>query len=113
LECAVGEVRGSGGVAGAAAHDEAAVWWSAFGDFANVVGGEVGGWVGGAALPSWAPVADDGAVVGDQALSTSAFLGVVVEVGAAYCLGPVLFALAVEAAGFASDGAAAADAVAE
>jgi hypothetical protein len=76
--------------------------------FLHVVGGEVCGWVGGAALPAWAPVADDGAVVGHHPAPTLAFVGVVVEVGAAYPLELVTLALVVGAVGLASDHVAAA-----
>jgi hypothetical protein len=51
-------------------------------------------------------------VVGDGAAAAFGFL-VGLEPGTLGRLGSVLFALAVEAAGFASDGAAAPDAVAE
>jgi hypothetical protein len=72
--------------------------------FLDVVGGEVGAEVGGAAELGypWAPVADDGAVVGDDALAAAAFCCVVVEVRSAYSLGLVLATLAVVASGLAS-----------
>jgi hypothetical protein len=103
-ECSGGEVGGSCGVAGPAADNEAASWVSAFGYFADVVGGEVGGQVGWAAQlgDAWAPVADDGAVVGDDAFAAASFGVVVVEVGAALALACVNRALAVGAAGLAS-----------
>jgi hypothetical protein len=71
-------MRGPGGVARAAANDELAIRSAPPCDLADVVGGQVGGLVGGLAFPSWAPVADDGAVVGDDAASTLAFVVVVV-----------------------------------
>jgi hypothetical protein len=66
--------------------------------FLDVVGGEVGRWVGGLTLPPGAPVAEEGAVVGDDAASALS-LAVVVEVGAACSLGLVLDPLAVVAPG--------------
>jgi len=42
-------VGGSGGVAAAAADDEGTIGAAAQRDLADVVGGEVGGWVGGSA----------------------------------------------------------------
>jgi hypothetical protein len=53
-----------------------------------VVGHEVGGGVGGVLAEAWAPVADGGAVLGDQLAASFAFSGVV-EVGAACPLGVV------------------------
>src|SRR5512132_1592278 len=109
----VGEVGGPGRVARAAADDQPAIGAAALGDFLDVVGGQVGGGVGGSAFPSWAPVADDGAVVGDDAASPFPLSGVVVEVVATVPLGLVLAALAVVAAGFAAYCLAASDAGAE
>ena len=108
-EGAGGEVGGAGGVAGPAANDEATIGAAAGCDFADVVGGEVGGRVGGASGPAWAPVADDGAVVGDDAAAAFAF-AVVVEVGALGPLGLVLDPLAVGAPGLASYGSGASEA---
>jgi hypothetical protein len=45
-----------------------------------VVGGEVGGWVGRLALPARTPVAEHGAVVGDDPTPALSLLGIVVEV---------------------------------
>jgi len=90
------EVGGSGGVAGAAADDEVASWVSAFGDFADVVGGEVGGLVGGLASPAGAPVADDGAMVGYHPGAAASFGVVVVEVRTLGALRHVLDPLAVD-----------------
>jgi hypothetical protein len=61
-------------------------------------------------LPPGAPVADDGAVIGDDAAAAFPLSGVVVEVGAACCLGAVLVALAVGTAGTATDRPAAVEA---
>jgi hypothetical protein len=108
----VGEVGGSGGVAGAAADDQRPECVTTSAYLPDVVGGEVGGRVGWLSGPAGAPVAEEGAVVGDQAAPALAF-SVVVEVGALGSLGLVLDALAVTAAVLASDGAAAADAGAE
>jgi hypothetical protein len=69
--------------------------------FSDVVCGEVGRWVGRLALPPGAPVADDGAVVGDDAAAALS-LSVVVEVGASCSLGLVLDPLAVSASGLAA-----------
>jgi len=95
-------LAGLGGVAGAAADDEAASWVSAFGDLADVVGGQVGGLVGWLASPSWAPIADDGAVVCHHAGATPSFGVVVVEVWTLGTLGQVLDPLAVHAPRLAS-----------
>jgi len=95
-------LAGLGGVAGAAANDEAASWVSAFGDLADVVGGQVGGLVGWLASPSWAPIADDGAVVCHHAGATPSFGVVVVEVWTLGTLGQVLHPLAVHAPRLAS-----------
>ena len=96
------EVGGSCGVAAAAADDELAAGVAAFGDFFDVVGGEVGAGVGWLFGPSWAPVAEEGAVVGDDAFSASAFCCVVVQVGSTLALACVEGALAVGASGLAS-----------
>jgi hypothetical protein len=97
-----GEVGGSGGVAAAAADDQPAIRSASGCYFLHVVGGQVGAEVGGLAFPSWAPIAHDGAVVGDDALAAAAFCCVVVKVGATHPLGLVLVALAVVASRFAS-----------
>jgi hypothetical protein len=103
---------GSGAVAGPAANDEATIGAATCAYLADVVGGEVGGRVGGLLGPAGAPVAQQGAVVGDDATSALSLSGVV-EVGASCSLGPVLVGLAVSAPGFAADGGAAADAGAQ
>jgi hypothetical protein len=90
-------------VAAPAADDELAVGAAAGGDFADVVGGQVGGLVGGLAFPSGAPVADDGTMVGDDSSSAFALVGVGVEVGSSCCFGAVAFPLAVLTAGLATD----------
>lgn len=99
----MGEVGGTGAVAAPAADHEAAIGAAAACDLAYVVGGEVGGWVGGSALPAGAPAADDGTMVGNGSSSAFALVGVGVEVGPSCCLGPVALALAVDTAGLASD----------
>jgi hypothetical protein len=104
----VGEVGGSGGVAGPAADDEASIGAASCCYLSYVVGGEVGRGVGGLACPAWAPVTEQAAVVGDHGGAASAFGGVVVKVGAAYSLGLVLHSLAVVAVALASDDVAAA-----
>jgi hypothetical protein len=75
-----------------------------------VVGCQVGGGVGAVAFPSWAPVADDGAVFGDGALAAAA-LGPLVEIRAALTLGAVVVALAVLTAALATHRPSAANAV--
>jgi hypothetical protein len=75
-----------------------------------VICGQVGGLVGRLAPPSWAPIADYGAVVGHDAAAALAFGGVVVQVGAACPLGLVLRTLAVAAPGPTADRPAAANA---
>jgi hypothetical protein len=98
----VGEVGRASGVAAPAADDQPTIEAATACYLADVVGGQVGGQVGGLAFPSGAPVADDGAVVGDDAGAAASFSGVVVEVGAACCLGSVVVALAVVTAGLAA-----------
>jgi hypothetical protein len=112
-ECASGEVGGACGVAGAAADDEATSGAAARCHFLDVVGGEVGGGVGGLLGPAGAPVAEEGAMVGDDAASAFAFAGVVVEVGASCCLGSVQAGLAVSASSLAAYLPAASEAGAE
>jgi hypothetical protein len=82
LEGSGGEVGGSGRVAASATDHEFASGVASSCYLADVVGGQVGRGVGGAAFPAGAPVAHDPAVVGDRSASAFAFLGVVVEVGA-------------------------------
>jgi hypothetical protein len=91
----------SAAVLSAAQHPQWPGCQSADGYLDDVVGGEVGGGVGGVVLQAGAPVADGGAVVGDEAAAPLAF-GSVVEVGASCPLGPVVGALAVSAPGFAA-----------
>jgi hypothetical protein len=109
----VGEVRGPSGVARPAADHEVPVWSAAACYLADVVGGEVGRGVGGAAFPSWAPVADDGAVVGHDPAPALSFLGVGVQVGSSYPLELVDLGVAVTASGLAADLPAAVQAGAE
>jgi hypothetical protein len=89
---------GLGAVAAPAADDEAAIGAASLGDFADVVGGEVRGGVGGAAGPSGAPVPDDEAVVGDGLGAAASFGAAVVEVGATGDLGALVHRLAAGAA---------------
>jgi hypothetical protein len=96
------EVGGPGRVAGAAADDQRTVGAATCCDFFDVVGGEVGGWVGWLLGPPWAPVTEHGAVVGDDPASALPLLGVGVEVGAPWLLGPVLVGVAVAASGLAA-----------
>jgi hypothetical protein len=95
-------VAGSCAVARATADDEAAIWPATGSYFLDVVGGEVGGWVGGLAFPPWAPVPHDGAVVGDDKAPSLSLSGVVVEVGPAYPLALVDAGVAVPAPGLTS-----------
>jgi hypothetical protein len=67
----------------------------------HVVGHQVGAWVGGVVFQAGAPVADGGAVVGDEAAPSLSLVGVV-EVGASCPLHLVDPALAVAASGLAS-----------
>jgi hypothetical protein len=106
-------MRGPCCVAAAAADDELPIGAAAGGDFLDVVGGQVGGLVGGLSCPAWAPVTDDGAVVGDDAGATASLCCVGVEVGASCSLGALVVTLAVVTAGFAADLAATADAGSE
>ena len=82
----MGQVRRPGGVAAPAADDQRPGRVTSACDLAYVVGGQVGGWVGGAALPAGAPVPDEGAVVGHDPAPSLPFLGVVVEVWSALAL---------------------------
>jgi hypothetical protein len=100
----------AGGVAGPAADDQLPIGAAAGGDLADVVGGQVGGLVGGLPDPAGAPVADDGAVVGDHAGPAPALGGVGVQVGAACSLGPLVVAFAVDASGPSPDAARAVEA---
>ena len=68
---------GAGGVAGAAANDQAAVGLATGCYFLDMVGGQVGAQVGGLALPAGAPITHHGAMVGDDAAPSFPFLGVV------------------------------------
>src|SRR5215217_6264255 len=107
------EVRGAGAVARPAANDEAAIGAASGCHLADVVGGQVGRGVRGAAFPSWAPVADDGAVVGDGLTSAPAFGRVVVQVRPTCNLAPFVVTLAVVAAWSATHRSRAAEAGAE
>lgn len=62
----MGDGGGPGGVAVAATDHEAAIGSATGCDFADVICGEVGGGAGRVASPAGAPVADDGAVLGDD-----------------------------------------------
>jgi hypothetical protein len=78
------------------------VWPATCCDLADVVGGQVGRWVGGLALPPWAPVAEEGAVVGHDLTSALALARVVVQVGASCLLGLVDAGMTVPTPGLAA-----------